>query len=91
MEIAVTEGDTLTISVTYVDFSDDGEWVVNGTETISNTGGPTGSMTYSADLVLSGSHTGFMRAIDVQGSASGGFTGRIESEVDGHAVDLVLG
>ncbi len=91
MESTVTDGDLLTISITYTDFSDDGEWVLDGTETISNAGGPTGSVTYEADLVVSGDHTGYLRATGVDGTASDGFTGQIVSEVDGHLVELALG
>jgi hypothetical protein len=91
IEVAVAEGETLTISITYRDFSDDGEWVIDGSETITNTGGATGSVTYVADLTVGGEHSGYLRAIDVDGSATGGFTGRIESEVDGRSVELKLG
>jgi hypothetical protein len=91
VDVTVDDGDTLSITVVYADFSDDGEWVLDGTETITNTGGPTGSMTYAADVVVSGGHKGHLRAIDVDGSATGGFTGSIESEVDGHRTILDLG
>ena len=90
MEVTVTDTGDLTITVAYTDFSDDGTWVLDGTETIFNSGGPTGQLTYSADLTLSGEHSGFLRAIDVDGTALDGFTGRIESEVDGRAAELVL-
>jgi hypothetical protein len=91
MEVEVTDTADLTITVTYTGFSDDGDWVIDGTETIVNSGGPTGSLTYTADLTLSGAHSGFLRAVDVTGTAAEGFTGTIESEVDGNAATLVLG
>lgn len=91
MEVTVTEGETLTISVTYVDFSDDGEWVLDGTETIANTGGVVGSVSYSADITVGGAHDGHLTATGVEGSPGDGFVGRIESEVDGHRSELVLG
>jgi hypothetical protein len=91
LEVTVVDTGDLTIATTYTDFSDDGDWVIDGTETIVNRGGPAGQVTYSADLVLSGAHTGYLRAVDVDGSAIDGFTGRIESEVDGNVVALDLG
>jgi hypothetical protein len=91
MEVEVIDTGDLTITVTYTGFSDDGDWVIDGTETIVNSGGPTGSLTYAADLTLSGVHSGFLRAVDVTGTAADGFTGTIESQVDGNAAELVLG
>jgi hypothetical protein len=91
MEVTITDGDVLTISVTYTGFTDDGDLVLDGTEVITNEGGPTGSLTYDADLVVSGGHTGYLRAIGVAGTAAGGFTGTVESDLDGHTVTLTLG
>jgi hypothetical protein len=46
---------------------------------------------YDADVTLSGDHTGFLRATAVRGDAANGFTGSIESEVDGSIAVLELG
>ena len=46
---------------------------------------------YEADVEVSGGHQGYLRATGVQGDAAGGFTGRIESEVDGNVAELTLG
>lgn len=85
MDVTVTSAASLTIDVTYTGFSDDGEWVLDGTEWILNVGGPTGSVEYAADIQVSGGHEGYLRAVDVRGNAIAGFTGRIESAVDGAA------
>jgi hypothetical protein len=83
MEVTVTSDVALTIEVAYNGFSDDGKWILDGTERIVNAGGPTGSVEYEANVEVTGSHDGYLLATGVQGNASGGFTGRIESEVDG--------
>ena len=75
-----------TIEVTYQDYSDDGEWVVDGTERADFDGGLAGASRYRADLVLSGDHEGYLRAdatIDPTG-----IDGTIESEVDGNRLRL---
>jgi broad specificity polyphosphatase/5'/3'-nucleotidase SurE len=72
--------------VRYDQFSDDGEWVIDGTESTTHDNGLLGAATYTADLVLSGIHDGFLRA-DATISA-GGIDGAIESNVDGRALHL---
>lgn len=91
MEVVVTDGDELSITVTYTGFSDGDDLVLDGTETITNAGGPTGSLTYTADITVSGGHSGYLRATGVSGTAAGGFTGTVESELDGRTVTLQLG
>jgi hypothetical protein len=75
-----------TIEVSYEEYSDDGEWVIDGTESASYDGGLTGGTDYAADLVLSGEHTGSLRA-DVRISPAA-MDGTIESEVDGRVLRL---
>ncbi|MCB1014949.1 MAG: hypothetical protein KDB10_07500 [Acidimicrobiales bacterium] len=75
-----------TIEVTYEGYSDDGEWVVDGTESATFEGGLAGSSRYTADLTLSGDHDGFLRADAT--IAPTGIDGTIESEVDGRALRL---
>lgn len=83
VEVTATEdGDTVRIAIRYRGFSDRAGWVIDGTETVENTGGPTGSMRYAADLRLSGAHTGRMVAHDVAGNLDS-FTGVVTSVVDG--------
>jgi hypothetical protein len=75
-----------TIEVTYEDYTDDGKWVIDGTERAEFEGGLTGASDYTADLVLSGDHEGYLRADAV--IAPGSIDGTIESEVDGRALQL---
>jgi hypothetical protein len=73
----------LRVTVTYEDFSDDGVWVVDGTESADRRGSRTA---YTADLRLSGRHSGYLRAD--AGISALGIEGRIESEVDGRRLTL---
>ncbi|MBX3313406.1 MAG: hypothetical protein KF906_03720 [Actinobacteria bacterium] len=79
----VDTADQLTVSLTYDGFSDDGEWVIDGTERAERRGGTT---TYTADLTLTGDHEGFLRADAV--ISVGGIEGTITSSVDGHELTL---
>lgn len=82
--VEVTEvPDGLVVEVTYDGFSDDGEWVVDGTERADRRGGAT---TYTADLTLSGRHEGHLRADAV--ISVGGIEGEITSSVDGRRLTL---
>jgi hypothetical protein len=75
-----------TVEVTYDDFSDDGEWVLDGTESAVRSGGLLGDTHYLAHLTVTGDHDGFLRA-DAEISAAG-MTGSITSEVDGNRLQL---
>lgn len=75
-----------TIEVTYEGYSDDGAWVIDGTERAVFEGGLAGSSRYTADLTVSGDHAGFLRADAT--IAPTGIDGTIESEVDGRALRL---
>jgi hypothetical protein len=82
--VEVTEvPDGVEVEVTYDGFSDDGEWVIDGTERADRRGGTT---TYTADLTLSGGHDGYLRADAVISVA--GIDGEITSSVDGHRLAL---
>lgn len=81
-----TLGDAQVIEVTYRAFSDDGEFVIDGTERAEFAGGLAGRTEYTADLTLSGRHSGFFRA-DAHIDASGIY-GLIESELDGKRLEL---
>ena len=81
-----TEGDKEVIEVEYHDFSDDGAWIVDGTESATFDGGTFGETRYVADLRLTGSHDGYLRADAV--ISAGGMEGSITSSVDGHRLDL---
>jgi hypothetical protein len=82
--VTVTEQDGgQAVAVTYDDFSDDGEWVVDGIERSDRR---SGIATYTADLTLSGGHEGYLRADAV--ISIGGIEGEITSSVDGHELTL---
>jgi hypothetical protein len=74
----------LSVSVVYDGFSDDGAFVVDGTESAVKEAGRT---TYSASLTLSGRHTGYLRADRAVISALA-LRGTIESSVDGRRLVL---
>jgi poly(3-hydroxybutyrate) depolymerase len=73
--------DRTALEVTYRNFSDDGEWVIEGSERAEYKGGLTGQTSYTADLSLVGTHRGFLRAAAT--ISVGGIAGSIDSEVDG--------
>jgi hypothetical protein len=73
----------IVVEVSYHGFSDDGAWVIDGTERADRRGGTT---TYTADLTLSGRHEGFLRADAVISLA--GIEGEITSSVDGRQLTL---
>ena len=78
--------DRIALEVTYRNFSDDGEWVIDGSERAEYKGGLTGQTTYTADLGLVGKHRGFLRAAAT--ISVGGIAGSIDSEVDGTHLHL---
>ena len=74
------------IEVVYDGFTDDGEWIIDGTETTRSVDGLLGEATYIADLVVGGDHDGYLRADATFGAS--GIDGTIESEVDGRHLRL---
>lgn len=75
-----------TLEIRYDHFSDDGEWIIDGTESATYDDGLFGATVYTADLTLSGDHHGFLRA-DATISAAA-LDGTIDSEVDGRTLHL---
>lgn len=75
-----------TIEVRYEAFSDDGDWIVDGTESATYDDGLLGATTYTADLSLRGDHDGHLRADAVISAAT--LAGTIDSTVDGHHLHL---
>ncbi len=84
-----TKPTAATVTVTYEHFSDDGAWVIDGTEEAAYRDGLTGSTHYRAALTVSGDHRGYLRS-DAQISPAG-MNGTIESDVDGHTLVLPNG
>jgi hypothetical protein len=84
--VEVTEvADGVIVEVTYHGFADSAGWVIDGTERAERHGGST---TYTADLTLSGAHTGFLRADAVISLAA--IDGEVTSSVDGRELTLPL-
>jgi hypothetical protein len=75
-----------TIDVTYSSFSDDGEWVIDGTESATRDGGLLGGARYLADITVTGDHHGYLHADATLGAA--GMRGTITSEIDGNRLTL---
>ncbi len=86
---ATTTGTTVDIAVSYRHFADEPGHVLDGTEHVTNTGGMFGSLTYAADVRLSGHQRGRLRAVDVHGTVAG-FVGTIDSTLDGVPMHLDL-
>ena len=78
--------DQTTLEIRYERFSDDGEWIIDGTESTTYDHGLLGTTTYTAHLTLTGDHRGFLRA-DATISAAA-LDGAIDSDVDGHTLHL---
>ena len=78
------------IRVTYTNFADTRGWVINGVESAYyDTPGQLGpAAEYSANLVLSGRHTGYLQATNVVINPGVSITGTITSELDGHSLSL---
>lgn len=75
-----------TISVNYDGFSDDGKWIIDGTESSTYQGGLLGGCRYTAHLTASGDHHGTLTAAATL--APRGMTGTITSNVDGRKLTL---
>ncbi len=88
-EIRFEQGVPRLLEVRYTNFSDDGEWVLDGFERSLYLPGLGGSATYDADLTVGGAHRGFLRADGVRMTA-GSIEPAIVSEVDGRRLELAL-
>lgn len=84
--LAAGESGQAVLEVEYKGFSDDGEWIVTGSERSTYGGGLTGQSRYTAELTLSGPHVGYLRADATITTAE--IDGTIESEVDGRKLTL---
>ena len=87
--VTQTDGDepgSGTIEVTYDGYSDDGAWIIDGTESSTYEGGLTGDCQYQADLTVSGDHEGTLTADATIGP--GAIDGTLTSTVDGNELSL---
>jgi len=77
--------------IKYVDFTDDGEYILNGTESSTlRSGGYDKPVSWDADITVSGKHTGFLVAKDVKFRITSRSSGVIQVQLDNHKVDVDL-
>jgi hypothetical protein len=74
------------VEVRYDAFSDEAGWIIDGIERAEFQGGIVGTSTYTADLVVGGDHTGWLRADATL--SPGGIEGTIASSLDGVEMSL---
>jgi hypothetical protein len=77
--------------IKYVDFTDDGEYILNGTESTSlRLGGYEIPVSWEADIKVSGKHTGYLLAKDVKFRITSMSSGIIEAQLDKHKIEVDL-
>lgn len=77
--------------IKYVDFTDDGEYILNGTESTSlRLGGYEIPVSWEADIKVSGKHTGYLLAKDVKFRITSMSSGFIEAQLDKHKIEVDL-
>ncbi|AUD00819.1 TolB family protein [Spirosoma pollinicola] len=77
--------------IRYVDFTDDGVYILNGTESSTvGTGGYTKPVSWDADINVSGKQTGFLKAQNVRFSVTSTSSGTIQAELGKHNVEVDL-
>ncbi|CAN5695545.1 hypothetical protein BH10BAC2_BH10BAC2_14400 [soil metagenome] len=77
--------------IKYVDFSDDGIYVLNGNESSTlRTGGYDKPVSWDADIKVSGKQTGFLKAIDVKFRITSMSSGTIQAVLGPHKIEVDL-
>jgi hypothetical protein len=77
--------------IQYVDFSDDGVYILNGTESSTlRAGGYDKPVSWDADIKVSGKQTGFLIAKDVKFRITSMSSGTIQAELGTHKVSVDL-
>jgi hypothetical protein len=77
--------------IKYVDFTDDGEYILNGTESSSlRLGGYDTPVTWNANIKVSGKHSGFLLAKDVKFRITSMSSGTINAQLDKHKIEIDL-
>ncbi|GAB3908142.1 hypothetical protein GCM10028803_43200 [Larkinella knui] len=77
--------------IKYVDFTDDGVYILNGSESSTlRPGGYDKPVSWDADITVSGKHTGFLKAKDVKLRVTGMSSGIIQAELDKHKMEVDL-
>ncbi|MVM30948.1 hypothetical protein GO755_12975 [Spirosoma sp. HMF4905] len=77
--------------IKYVDFSDDGVYILNGVESSTiGTADYTKPVSWEADIKVSGKQTGFLKAKDVKFRTTSMSSGTIQAELGKHKVEVDL-
>lgn len=77
--------------IKYVDFTDDGEYILNGTEsTTLRLGGYDKPVLWEADIKVTGKHKGFLTAKNVKFRSTAMSEGFIKAQLDNHQVEVDL-
>lgn len=77
--------------IKYVDFSDDGVYILNGTESSTlRAGGYDKPVSWDADIKVSGKQTGFLIAKDVKFRITSMSSGIIQTQLGKHKIEVDL-
>ena len=77
--------------ISYHDFTDDGIYILNGTESSTlRTGGYEKPVSWDADIKVSGKQTGFLKAKDVKFYITKMSSGTIEAQLGNHKIEVDL-
>jgi len=76
--------------IKYFNFSDDGEYVLNGTESATLGGNFGTPVSWDADIKVSGKNTGFLKAQNVKFYINKMSSGIIQAQLSKHKVDVNL-
>ncbi|RDB02970.1 TolB family protein [Runella aurantiaca] len=77
--------------IKYVDFTDDGEYILNGTESSTlRLGGYDKPVIWEADIKVSGKHTGYLLAKEVKFRITSMSSGIIRAQLDKHTIEVDL-
>jgi hypothetical protein len=77
--------------IKYVDFTDDGDYILNGTESSTlRLGGYDKLVTWDADIKVSGKHSGYLLARDVKFRITSMSSGVIQVQLDKHKIEVDL-
>ncbi|MNL37805.1 hypothetical protein D3C87_1599740 [compost metagenome] len=74
--------------IEYVNFSDDGQYVLNGSETIGQK--TFWEATWNADITVTGKHKGFLKVDNAKFSGRSHGSGIIRTQLDGHKIEVDL-
>lgn len=76
------------LKIEYVNFSDDGEYVLNGSETISQK--TFWDANWNADITVTGKHKGFLKVDNAKFTGKSHGSGIIRTQLDNHKIEVDL-